>query len=308
MEVVAWPIHAKLVKKSTYNQNGKYEDKNKALYYPVIIMYVKSLQEYHVYYNFEHFPRVLSLEHTGMVSAKVLHQQCGIPIEYFDIVSRDVEFSSDNKNHGIFYTGELCDFLKRPEIERFRYDVLVLDSCNTWDTLKECLKIIFKRQLIDICSVIMLTCSSRSNTIEHKKRVEARNGEKLPQNNDITICQEDVIRLAKKYGYIAEARHNQFTYGTMYCLFFKVIHEESTMSYDGGIPGPWTADYWARECVVFETPTEKKIKRNIKKENALKLKSQPVGKPTRKKNPKKNPKKVYMVNFSILNPIKGSFL
>lgn len=296
-----WSVKATSVGLQSYDQEKKKKDKNKAMYYPALVLYVKSLQSYQRYFNFGRPPRVLSLEDLGMISATRMHQECGIPVEYFDLVSRDVVFSSfpKNKKHGIFYTGELYDFLQQSRITKHRYDVLNLDSCNTWDKLKRCIKLVFERQLMDIVSFLMITCSSRDSSTEHRKELAERQGEKLPQNTSVKKCEADVIKYAERYGYAVHANHPEFTYGTMYCLFFKVIHWESTMSYDGGIPGPWTASYWLQEPMVFDTPTGERIKKVAskkvaskkvaskkvasKKANILKVKGRPVGKRQRRK-------------------------
>jgi len=284
-----WPIRAKPVGPRKYDQDRKKHDKNKEMYYKALCSYTKNLQAYHRYFNFEHPPRVLSLEDTAMISSIRLHQECNIPVEYFDLVSRDVAFSASNKNkHGILYTGEMSNLLKQPRIEMHRYDVINFDSCNTWDTFKDCVELLFRRQLVDIVSVIVITCSSRVSSAEHRQKLAERGGEKMPQHTQIQQCKNDVAEYARAYGYVVCANHHEFSYDSMYCLFFKVVHWESTMSYDGGIPGPWTASYWLQEPMVFDTPTGERIKKAAskkvasKKANILKVKGRPVGKRQRR--------------------------
>lgn len=120
-----WPIKSCAVGKQDYNQKNKYTDENKRIYHRGLVFYINDRQAYKAERGDESPTRVLSLESTGMVSMKLMVNDCGIPLEHVDVVSRNARFAPTNKSvkTGVLYFGELYDYLlkaarRRREIRR----------------------------------------------------------------------------------------------------------------------------------------------------------------------------------------------
>jgi len=240
----SWPIRTVQLEDERYDQASKYTDECKKMYHKAVVVYTRNMQAYVFYYDDEErYLCMLSLEGRGMVSTKVVHYECDVPLETIDVVSKNIRFVPKTKQTktGQLFTGELYDFLQQDDLGKERYDIINMDSCNTWSTLKNCVETVFKRRLLKPCAVLIITCSFRGNNTKKEKGLYKA----------MFNCIDDVTSYGHQYGYKVAAKHDQFNYGTMYCLFFKVIDYQKTMT---NPTQPWTASHWLNESMKIETP------------------------------------------------------
>lgn len=240
-----FPIKGFARGKQDYKQEAKRSDEHKYTYHQWIAKYVNDLHAYNAQCGYGGPLDVLTLESVDLASTRVLVEQCGVPLDHIDIVSRNVEFKAVSKKikTGDLYTGELYDYLLniRPT---GGYDVIIFDFCGVWATQKHCVKRVFDMQLLDECAFITVTCCARNNTRDKSEY----------QWHDYDKCEDDVREWAKANGYRVAAHHSLFRYESMFCIFFKVIHCKTTMSYKGGIRCKRTAADWLREPLLSSSP------------------------------------------------------
>lgn len=259
-------LRAHHIGKHDYNQNAKRSDANKLAYHQTVANYVKDIQAYNAACKYTEPLEVLTLESTDLASARMLVDECGIPLQHIDMVSRNVRFEKVRKNTktGDLYTGELYDYLTRIR-PLGGYDVCIFDFCGVWANQKECVKRLFDMKLLDECAFLTITCCSRNNTSDKSEY----------QGHDYDKCEDDVHEWAKDNGYRVADHHPRYVYKNMFCLFFKVIHCKRTMSYAGGVQCEQTAADWLRAPVDVVMPSTRSFnkKTEMKKKQMLKLKT-----------------------------------
>lgn len=269
-----FPIRGREVGTKDYNQKVKQGDVNKKLYHKALALCVNDLRSYNRLCGVSEKDAfdVLTLEGKDAESAKIMVQECGVKLEHMDLVSKNVEFKVTKKNikTGDLFTGELFNYLSMRRADT--YDVANFDFCGTWATQKYCVRRLFEEHMFDECSFLVVTCSGRGNP-----------GSKSSyQREDEEECIHDVMIWAWSHGYAAHVTHRPFHYGTMYVLFFKVIHLKNTMSYNGGIDCAITAQEWLRTPIDIEVPTPLFNKNQNQKKEKLKI-VPTVGKKQKKK-------------------------
>lgn len=264
-----FPIRGIQIGLEDYKQRDKKTDQNKQIYYKCLVAYINDLKSYNRMTQVKNDTPLdyITLESYEMTSAKLFVSETGARIQNIDIISKNVQFTKTKKSvkTGDLFTGELFDYLDdvRPRV----YDVVNFDFCGTWTKQKGCVKKMFQLRLFDECAFLAITCCARNNA----------KSEHLYQNQDEAECRNDVRKWAWANGYAAEAHHEEFHYNSMFCLFFKVIHLENTMSYQGGIDCKITAHKWLHTSVDIP-----------KREPRLSIKPNVVGKRVIKRNRNRN--------------------
>lgn len=242
----SFPIRGVQVGEEDYKQNEKDYDENKCLYHQNLVVCINDLDAYNRLCK-EFSPMdVLTLEGVGLVSTKAILAGTGIALCHIDIVSKNVKFEITKKNAktGVLFFGELYDYLMSKDVRPHVYDIVICDFCATWATQKECVKLLFDKQLLDEVSFLTITCSKRKGVTSSF------------QFEDEATCRADIQMWADGNGYEAVASPNLFHYDNMYCLFYKVIHLKSTMNYKDGIRCKVTPYKWLHTPFDIQSPPE----------------------------------------------------
>jgi hypothetical protein len=191
-----------------------------------------------------HVYKILILDAADLGTSNKLIEM-GVFEPSIDLVSRGVKFIPHGP-HGLFYTGELSDFIELYGNSRV-YDAMVLDFCCTWNNeIASTIDAILKSEMLCDESVVSFTFCGRVKTRES----QYRHFNKLQ-------TQHDLYMLFYRRGYMIRwtMEHED---GVMYSLYGKCIHLKKALSYSRNYKAGQDPSNWLNREVIQK---KKKMKR-----------------------------------------------
>ena len=237
-------------KKHKFNDNKKAHDKIKIEYNRRNCVMLEDLDRFIGRIVSDASFRCLVIDALFLKTTTALVESKFVRLSDIDIVSNSIAFCKQTARlkTGALFSGPLSDFLHNapiPKTEEERYDVLVLDFCGASHVHLDCLSLLFEKLMIADLAVGSITFSYRAGPNQNNKYTKQ---EKIDATNVM-------FAMAVENGYSIRF-YEELEEGTMFSLFFKIIHNVGALSNNGGFlqtkdKGKEDASNWLNKSFLF---------------------------------------------------------